>query len=269
MPIIPIDPNDSRLAPYRDLRVKRGADVETFVVEGAWLVERLANSRFELRSVLVGPHQVARARELVADDVPIFQLPESAIHDVVGFHFHRGMLGCGVRLPFPDLESLVPAEQDTHRLLICPELRNEDNLGSLIRTAAAFGVTGVLLGTLCPDPFGRRVMRVSMGTAFHVPIRQTETLLDELQWLRSDRDVSLIGSVLCRDAEVVQKETHVDGRWGLLVGREDDGLSREWLDVCSRRLMIEMAGETDSLNVGVAAGVLLYQLGAVSRPENR
>lgn len=263
MPVIKIEADDQRLSPYRHLREKRSADTGQFVVEGGWLVERLANSAFELQSVLCGPHQVERACSLVHDDVPIFQLPESAVHDVVGFHFHRGMLGCGVRQPVPDLESIVGAQGGVRRLLICPELRNEDNLGSVIRTAAGLGINGVLLGKLCPDPFGRRVLRVSMGAALSLPIRQTQScaqLAQELQWLRAQRGVSLIASVISPDAETVKRGTKVKGSWGLLLGREDDGLDRQWLELCDRQLMIPMTAGTDSLNAGVAAGMLLYQL---------
>jgi tRNA G18 (ribose-2'-O)-methylase SpoU len=147
------------------------------------------------------------------------------------------------------------AERTT--LLICPEIEKTDNLGALIRIAAAFGVHAMILGERCCDPFFRQSVRVSMGAAFVLPIVRTDDLARDLQRLRADYNVELLATVLDTGAEELQ---HVipPRKMGLLLGNEAQGIGPEYLKLCDRRVTIPMKLGTDSLNVAVAAGVFLY-----------
>ena len=261
MPVIPVDASDPRLNPFRNLR-SQVDDASGFVVEGAWLVERLAKSRFPVDSVLTGVSQSEHTRKIVGPNVPIYQLPTKSIRDVVGFHFHRGVLARARRMPEIDLRSAMADQIITEplRLLICPEIQNDENLGSLLRTSAAFGLSGALLGSGCPDPLGRRVIRVSMGAAFDLPVFKSRELSADIQWLINKMKLSLVATVIDDQTEKLNPQTKINGNWGLMVGREDTGLPPAWSDHCTRRLTICMPGGSDSLNVAVATAIVLYQL---------
>jgi tRNA G18 (ribose-2'-O)-methylase SpoU len=142
-------------------------------------------------------------------------------------------------------------------LVICPEIEKTDNLGSMIRVAAAFGADAMILGERSCDPFFRQSVRVSMGTVFFLPIVRSDDLARDLRRLREEFGVERIAGVLGDDAESLEGVRRAQ-RLGLLFGNEAQGLAREWLDLCDRRVTIPMKHGTDSLNVAVAAGVFLY-----------
>ena len=199
--------------------------------------------------------------ELVGDRTALYVAAESLLLEIVGFPFHRGVLGCGRRPPPKTLEELMSAADraGSLALVICPEVNNPENLGLVFRTAAGFGVDGVLLGPQCCDPLSRRALRVSMGGVLAVPFARSQNLLEDLQTLKSLHGLELLATVLDDRAERIQ---HLcwPPRAGLLLGNEADGLGDDYLSLCDRRVTIPMRPGTDSLNVGVAAGIFVYEL---------
>ena len=172
----------------------------------------------------------------------------------------------GMRLALaasPTIQTLMPdltAETGLGRrmtLLICPDLINTQNLGAVIRSAAALGVDAMILGERCCDPFFRQSVRVSMGAVFTLPIVRSADLLADLRQLRDRWSVDLVATVLDPAAEPLPQARRSE-RLGLLLGSEDRGLGEPWLSACRRRVTLPMSRGTDSLNVAAAAAVFLY-----------
>ncbi|HTQ68343.1 MAG TPA: RNA methyltransferase [Solirubrobacteraceae bacterium] len=129
-------------------------------------------------------------------------------------------------------------------------LRDPGNVGTIIRSAHAFGASCVALGPGCADPYGPKAVRASMGAIFTVPLARAGTLGElpgELLALSADAGEELRGPL----REIAPAVT-------LLVGAERTGLPAEVLDACRRRARITIAG--DSLNAAMAATVALYEL---------
>ena len=226
------------------------------------MVQRLLASRFPLESVLLAQRKVASIAPLVAPQTPLYVVPNAMIHQVVGFKFHTGVIACGRRAASPALTDVDPTT-----LVVCPEIASAANLGSIVRIAAAFSATAVVLGEQCCDPFYRQSIRVSMGAVFNLPLVRSDDLLRDLAWLRTQRSVELIASVLDEDAEPLARVT-CKGNIALLLGNEAQGLGRKWTDACNRRVTIPMGPGADSLSVHVAAAVMLYHLTMLDRRES-
>jgi tRNA G18 (ribose-2'-O)-methylase SpoU len=259
MPRIPIDDlDDPRLAIYRHLKATnetRGGD--TFIVEGEKLVYRLLGSRFPVDSVLVTDRYEGHHSPQVPDDVPMFVIPHEQIETLVGYHFHRGVLACGRRRAWPDLDSTLRVLPERATLVVCPTLDKPDNLGAILRIADAFGVDAVLIGDSCPDPLSRRVVRVSMGAALRLPVFVEEDLLAAMGRVRVEHGFGLIAADAHDDAEPLDVVARPD-RLALVLGSEAFGLDAGWLAMADRRVIIPMRPGADSLNVAVAAGILLH-----------
>ena len=259
MPRVPIaDLDDPRLVHYRHLKATnetRGG--ERFVVEGEKLVSRLLASRFPTESVLVTDRYEAHHASMIPDDVPTFVIPHGRIEDLVGYHFHRGVLACGLRRSWPDLASTLKNSGPRSSVVVCPTLDKPDNLGAILRIGEVFGVDAVLIGESCPDPLTRRVIRVSMGAAFRLPVYIPGDLIGAVKRLRADLGYEVIASDAHLDAEPLPQASRPD-RFVLLLGSEAFGLGPEWLTLADRRVTIPMKPGADSLNVAVAAGILLY-----------
>jgi len=250
------DLDDPQLTPYRDLTEKDLAREQgVFIAEGKVLVQRLLASDFEVQSILLSEKRLAEFTSFLPDDVPVYLLPAEAVNRVLGYKFHSGVMAAGFRPQSPPLTQVVPGAGRVF-LTICPEIANADNLGALIRISAGLGVSAMLLGERCCDPFMRQSVRVSMGTIFRLPIIQSPNLLADLQWLKSI-DVELIASVLDASADPLRGVAPTQ-RMGLLLGNEAQGLDANWIEQCNRRVTIPMKLGTDSLNVSVAAGIMLY-----------
>lgn len=250
---------DALLAPYRDLR-GRAARREPFaeaICEGAYLVDLVLtearNGRLAVPSVVVAAdHAAAWTRRLPAHTRMLALDPEE-LHALVGFAFHRGVLAAVLPPPEPDLQALRACA----RLLVLPRLDQEENLGLLLRSAAALGMDGVLLGGGV-SPWARRTVRTSMGGVFRLPIWRRADPSELLATWRGDAGevvAAALGGGAC-DA----------GRWmpaartALLLGPEDRGLDRAWMAGADRAVTIPMSRGMDSLNVAAAGAILMARL---------
>ncbi len=253
--------DDPRVAAYRDLpeRTRRGESV--FVTEGRLVTRRLLRSGYETESVFVAERFAEEFEREVGRDAPLYVARESLLRQVVGFDFHLGVLGAGRRRPTLTLEELMSPKgvEEPLSLVICPEVAKPENLGLIFRSAAGFGMDGIVLGRGCCDPFSRRMLRVSMGAVLQMPFAGSEDFPADLNRLKGRWQVELLAAVLDDRAERL-----ADVRWprraGILFGSEFDGLRTEWLSLCDRMVTIPMAPNVDSLNLGVAAGIFMYEM---------
>jgi tRNA G18 (ribose-2'-O)-methylase SpoU len=174
-------------------------------------------------------------------------------------------MACGVRKPRLTVEQVAATWGEKPVVLtVLPEVANTENMGALIRISAAFGANAMILGEHSCDPYYRQSIRVSMGTIFSMPIVQCEDLIADLRRLRERWQVQLVGTVLDETAEVLA-HAKAAPRMGVLFGSEAQGLRAEEVAVCDRRVTIPMQMGTDSLNVSIAAAVILYHFTQYAR----
>ena len=259
MPLIEIsDLDDPRLHVYRNLKKTNLTRWSAqFIAEGKKLTIQLLQSDFDVASVLTSDKHVELLRPYLREDVSAFVVPHRQAQMLVGNTFHAGMLGCGIRKPSPNLVDLLQ-EDRRHLFAVCCGTENPENIGAIIRIAAGFGATALLLGTGCSDPFSRRALRVSMGNALRLPIIEAGRDLPEtLTQLQESHGVELLATVLDENADRL-RDVESPGHVALLFGNEDAGLEPELIEMCDRRVTIPMHSGTDSLNVAVAAGIFLH-----------
>ncbi|MBI1368298.1 MAG: rRNA methyltransferase [Planctomycetes bacterium] len=263
MPLIELrDIHDPRLEPYASLKDRRLAESSgLFIVESKRLVERLLASAFTTVSVLCDDARCEAMAQRVPADVPLYVLPAEAMTQLAGFAIHTGVLAVACRPKMPALDEFMQQAGEPMTLLIAPRLTEQANLGAIVRVAAAMGVTGLLLGPTCCDPFYRRSVRVSMGAVFDLPILRSGDIAADLARLRGQWGMTLIAATLDGDQplQLTTRPTSPD-RLGLVLGHEVDGISTEVLALCQQRVVIPMQRGTDSLNVVTASAVFCYQL---------
>ena len=259
------DPADPRLEPYRDIRERdlvgrRGG----FIAEGEVVLRQLVRGgRHGLDSLLLAEKRAASLQPLLdalAPDTPVYVAPQAVLEGVAGFDLHRGILGFGRRRPAEDAGGLLAGLGERALVLGLVGIGNHDNMGGLFRNAAAFGVGALLLDATCCDPLYRKAIRVSVGAALTLPfayVHDGRAMVDLLGGHGFDV-IALSGSATATLLQVTRQP-----RAALLLGPEGPGLPPEVLAV-ARGVAILMAGEIDSLNVAVAAGVALHHLAFAS-----
>lgn len=260
--------SDPRIAAYLNVKERELArQGGRFIVESELVVRRLLDSDYPVESVLAADKRAEEMASLVPAGVPVYAAPAEMVNRIVGFKFHSGVMACGVRKAPVLLETMAAGWGDRPvTLVVCPEVANTDNMGSLIRISSAFGATAMVLGERSCDPFFRQSVRVSMGTIFRMPIVQSRNLLEDLRQLRERFGVQLLATVLAEDAEPLNR-TSRPRRIGVLFGNEAQGLRAEEIAACDRRVTIPMQLGTDSLNVSVAAGIVMYHFTQYAKVE--
>lgn len=259
MPLIEIsDLDDPRLHVYRNIKKTNLTRWSShFIAEGKKLTIRLLQSDFGVASILTSDKHVDLIAPHLRDDVPAYVVPHQLAQMLVGQTFHAGMLGCGIRKIPPGVDDLMKMDR-RHLFVVCCGVENAENMGGIIRAAAGFGATALLLGPHCCDPFSRRALRVSMGNSLNIPIIELdEELRPTLIMLRDDHQFDLVASIL-DDSAIPLRECQNNSNVAILLGNEDAGLAAEWVELCDRRVTIPMHSGTDSLNVAMAAAVFLH-----------
>lgn len=251
------------LAPYRTL--KRSVEHEAqgiFVAEGDKVVQRLLESRFEVVSVLLPAERLTEFEPLLharpEKNIPVHVVARKEILEkLVGFDLFQGVLAVG-RIPSPrSLDTLVAASPPPRLFVAVDGLTNAENIGVLVRNCVAFGVQALLVGETCASPFLRRAVRNSMGAIFHLPVIVAPSLVRTLSEVRA-HGVRCIAAHPHSDQKFLSRE-NFSTDCCLVFGSEGKGISAPVLAACPEAVAIAMPPALDSLNVGSAAAVFLYE----------
>jgi tRNA G18 (ribose-2'-O)-methylase SpoU len=255
--------DDVRLSDYHDLQERRlGEESGRFVAESEVVVRKLLAARLKIHSLLLTAPRLAALEPALAeaeDDVPVFLVPQSAMDQIAGFHVHRGCLALAERPRCPTIPG------DARTVVVLEDLVDVDNVGSIVRNAAAFAADAILLSPRCADPFYRKAIRTSAGAVFSIPIVRASRWPGDLLALRESSNFSLVAAVLADDA-VPLASFAAPERIAILFGSEGAGLTPSLQSLCDARLTIPMAKTpgVDSLNVANASAVFLYHLTQVA-----
>ena len=231
-----------------------------FVAEGEKVVRRLLESEFRVVSLLSDEKWLANLRPLLEarpENILVYLAEKKLLETLVGFVMFQGILAVG-KIPAPTLlEDILSTAPKPLLLTAVDEVANAENLGSLVRNCVAFGAHGLIVGETSSSPFLRRAVRNSMGTIFQLPVVETQSLVESLRKLQT------------RGIRCIAAHPHVSGRrltqadfsgdCCVILGSEAKGISKAVLETCDDAVAIPMPPTVDSLNVGAAAAVFLYE----------
>jgi tRNA G18 (ribose-2'-O)-methylase SpoU len=251
------------LAPYRTM--KRPVEHCTqgiFVAEGEKLLRRMLESRFEVVSALMPERWLPSFEPLLQarpENVPVYLVDKKQVlESLIGFSMFQGVMGVGKIPKRATLEALLGIKKQQRLFVAADALSNAENIGVLVRNAAAFDADGFLVGETSSSPYLRRAVRNSMGTIFQLPIVEPPSLVEALKTLRTN-------GIQC-----VAAHPHASGKtlWQadlkqdccIVFGSEGHGIRPEVLGVCDEAVAIPMPPTVDSLNVGSASAAFLYEV---------
>ena len=148
--------------------------------------------------------------------------------------------------------SLTPPETYPNGLIVVLDgVQDPGNVGAILRSADAFGASGLLLSPACADAFSPKTLRAAMGSTYHLPVWQGE-LLPEIAKMRQSGFTAL-----CGDLQGIETLPRLSSNVALVIGSEGGGVSQAVAEQCER-FRLAMRGRAESLNASVATGVLLY-----------
>ena len=260
--------DDPRIAEFRDIRERDlTGRQDRFIAEGTVVLRVLSEAapqgRFVAEKVLLLANRVAGVAELLArlpPDVPVYVAEAPVLNAITGFDMHRGVLALGRRAVRPDCGDILRSLPETALTVVCCGISNHDNIGAIFRNAAALGADAVLLDETCCDPLYRKALRVSVGSVLAVPYSRAGRATDILAMLAQDGFSILALSPAGRtDIRAVKPGRRV----ALVLGTEGEGLPREIL-ARFESVRVPQAPGLDSLNVGTATGIALYEIASAT-----
>lgn len=232
---------------FRDLARSSAAREEKglFLCDGQKLLQEALRSGASVETVLWKENRAA--------DLPPF--PQEALLPADLFDYVSPMSNS----PGPLFSVRMPSAPDLYkvrRVLALEELQDPGNVGTVLRTADAFGVDLVVLLEGCADLYAPKTVRASMGAVF----RQTAVRMDAEAFVSfcREKNLPLWGAALtdtARDLRSVPLDPAA-----VLIGSEGHGLSRELLRACDGEIIIPMSGEAESLNAAVAAAIVMWEM---------
>lgn len=151
--------------------------------------------------------------------------------------------------------------KDACRFVLLSGLQDPGNVGTILRTADALGIDGVILSADCPEVTSPKVLRATMGGVFRQPIMVAPDLGEVIGQLQEE-GFDVCAAALTKDARPVG-EIPFGRRCAVVIGNEGNGLTPQIIQRCSRSVIIPMAREGQSLNAAVAACILMWELAKV------
>lgn len=222
-----------------------------FIIEGIKGVEEALASGL-LVTTLIVEEQTSLQIPLFVDAGPtVHYASKNEIKEIKTTETFPGIMAI-VKIPKVQLKDF-----DFHSPILCLDgVKDPGNLGTIIRTADWFGVKNILLAEDCVDPYNEKVVRSTMGSIFRTKIVESEDLPLDLKTLKTQ------GYTLCglqmQGNDI--KEVTFSAKTVLIFGSESHGIRSQIQDILDQTVTIPKIGEAESLNVGVAAGIVLSKM---------
>ena len=253
--------NNQRVKEVANLKQKKyRIESGTFFAEGLRAVQEAvqhaevadlfftASEEEKLHDILINAKEKG-ARLYKADDKVMAKLSDTKTP--------QGVLAV-IRMPEQSLQKLRPgtASDNNAPVIILDRIQDPGNLGTIIRTADAVGALGVILLEGCVDAYSPKVVRASMGSLFHLPVVQDIFPEEALTWCYRNgyepAATAMQGAANLYKADISKK-------MAFIFGNEANGVAEELQAAAETRLFIPMAGQAESMNVAMAAGIVLFE----------
>lgn len=236
---------------WKKLLTKKERDkTGTFLVEGFHLVEEALKADVVLNIILDGGTEIPQ--RLDYGSTPIVTVTPEIFRELCDTETPQGILAvcAGPRKS--------EATEKGERFLLIDAVQDPGNLGTMIRTADAAGIDAIIVGNGSVDIYNPKVIRSAQGSHFHLPVVRG----DLKEWIMrlAEKNIQIYGTAL--ENGHIYTETKASSSFALLVGNEGSGVNPELLSMTSKNLYIPIFGKSESLNVAVATGILLYYLKA-------
>jgi TrmH family RNA methyltransferase len=223
-------------------------------IEGDHLLEEARRSGMVFKTVFVSERR--DVPEIVPRGVEVLRLTDEVFGSVVETQSPQGVAALLVP-PVFGVEDVVGKGSGVPLILVAVGLQDPGNLGTLVRSAEAFGATGVLTTPGTVSAWNQKALRASVGSVFRVPVVGVSA--SEMEGLKK-RGVRLIAAVGTEGKDVIAAaEMDFTAACAVLIGNEGNGLGREWLEMCDAQVTIPCPGAVESLNAAVAGSLLLYE----------
>lgn len=247
--------HNPKIKQWSQLLTKRARESQgQFLLEGVHLIQEALQAGIHIHTILYSlekkfPVELSRMTSLVTEWIGVSEAVLTKCSDT---QTPQGVVAVTEKLKWT-LQSFM--EKENGLVIAIDGVQDPGNLGTIIRSADAVGATGIILGRGTVDLYNSKTVRATMGSMFHLPIVEGD--LVELLPEASKQGIQLISASLTANRSCY--EVDMTGATWFIVGNEGSGISAEIESLVSQKVIIPMPGRAESLNVAMAATVLLFE----------
>lgn len=231
------------------LKTKKYRDEEgVFIAEGEHLVEMALSSDFLIESIIMSDSYYEKNGDKLENDIIV--VPDSLFLKISDAKSPQGVMAL--------IFTPVNKDENLHgRFIYCDNLQDPGNVGTIIRTVDAFSFSGVIMSSGSADAYSPKVIRSSQGSVFNIKV-----LLDkDVSFIKeSKKQGFMITSTALYGKSVKLSDMKISDNHIFVIGNEGNGVSQEILEISDEIAYIPMTGKAESLNAGVAASILMYEV---------
>lgn len=236
---------------------KQRKEQNLFVAEGLRLCEDAMLSGVEIDTLIVTENAVAKYSEITEKLIKYAKSTFMVTNSIFSlFSDTKSPQGVLCLIKTLDKVTLFDTIKCNGKFLALDNVQDPTNLGTILRTAEAIGIDGIIMSQDCCDIYSPKVVRGSMGAVFRMPYMIVDNIAD---FIKENSNIVSYASVVDSDAEKVNEIVFED-TCIVVVGNEGNGLKKETISSCNNKITIPMSGRAESLNAAVAASILMWEM---------
>lgn len=226
-----------------------------FVAEGLRVCVEAALCKAPVEYVLVTENAISKHKEELAPLLrytdEVYLTSDKAMSAACDTMSPQGVI-CVIKT----LDNIIDLDTINNKYILLENVQDPSNLGTVLRTADALGLNGVIMTDDCCDVYSPKVCRGAMGALFRVPLMITDSAPD---FIREFNNKGKSFAAVVRNADSVC-DADFSGNCLIAIGNEGNGLTNETIEACSERITIKMCNNAESLNAAIAAGILMWEM---------
>lgn len=246
------DINDPQIKEFISLK-QSTLDENYVVVESKNVFKKLFNTNTKIHKVFTTVENLDFINEFCSNvDFPIFTANNEVMKKIVGHKIHQGMMAVIDRPKF------ISFEQIKGNVVVLNGLTSPENVGSIVRSCAAFNIDTLIIDEKTCSPFIRRCIRVSTGNLFNIKVYKSSDLEKDLKALQA-KNYTILTTANAPEA-VSLHEYSFPSNCAVVIGSEGYGAQKEIIELSDNILKIDIDEEVTSLNAAIAASIVLFQM---------
>ncbi len=252
--------DDPRLKPFCSLKNKHIEREGLFIGESVRVIKALLKNKYSIHSILTTPELYKKFKKELSREnyskTQIYYASDSEIEKIVGFRYHQGIIVCAHLKDKLGIRERADIFKKPHLAIALDGIRDPQNVGLIMRSAAGFGVDAVIVDSRTCDPFYRQAVRVSIGGVFSVPVCYEADLASSLRYMKKKFKTKIVVTSLGTGTKDLSK-ADLSRNICLVFGNEDHGARPEIIKLADQKVKIPISN-VDSLNVAATAAICLW-----------
>ncbi|WP_273851004.1 TrmH family RNA methyltransferase [Guptibacillus spartinae] len=239
---------NQKVKDWKKLHTRKGREkAQSYLIEGPHIVEEAAKFEAPIIEVIITEETDLSAYPFKERPV-VYTVSEKVMQELTDTETPQGIMAvCKIA------EAQLPS---TGKFLLLDAIQDPGNLGTIIRTADSAGYDGILLGQGTVDAYNSKVLRSTQGSLYHLPVKKG-SLVEEVQKFKA-LNMPIYATEV--SGGTPYQELVGQSQFAVILGNEANGVSKELQNLADEKVYIPIYGKAESLNVAVAAGILMYGL---------